>query len=187
MSNGLWNDITQSYTHRLTIAAGSDESHALGTPLKIKTDEVFFAGAAGHITTDSGVPVFVAGFAGTDKNHTDAMPVFAKNGSADPSVAASDINAGGGITNVLVATGGFELQTTEFDTTQGVTYTPGTTRLTYAYGTEGVNVGKLTPIPAAAGTYKVVGIVAPKGRTTYQGVGVLHFYPVHGALVTVSS
>lgn len=101
------------------------------------------------------------------------MPMFTFPGELDYDANSDVGNISGGWLNCLVATGGYELETTEF--VAGETYDP-QTPLT---GAVGADIGKITPSAGWAGGDMIVGVVSEQGpRTNDHGKDVVRFWPV---------
>jgi hypothetical protein len=102
------------------------------------------------------------------------MPLFTFPGEKDFDANSDVGNISGGWLNTLVATGGYELETTEF--VAGGTYDPQTS-LT---GATGADIGKLRPTTHGwCGHAMIVGVVSEPGpRTNDHGKDVIRFWPV---------
>lgn len=156
----------QAYDHLVHMVAGSDEMHALKFSAGIKTAETWNAGAL--ISLDSSGD-FQAGCA------DDAMPMWAINGTSDLDVARDDTIIGGGNVNAFVATGGFELFTSEYDSATGNTYNPNT----FLTAATGDDEGKVTPSPAAYNSRIIVGQVSRGVVADQYSKNVLYFWPMN--------
>lgn len=105
------------------------------------------------------------------------MPLFVFQGQNEFDVNGDVGNIISGYFNTLVATGAYELETTEF-------VTPDTYQLNDALTVEnaGINQGKLKKAtnPWTGGTEMIVGIVSVDGNTTNSnGINTIKFWPVY--------
>jgi len=164
----------QSYDHIVRISSGPIEPHTLQYGAAYKAAETFVAGACVSMHTDG---TLQAGCSDT------AMPMWAINGVADLDVQAEGIayagGAGisGGSVNAYVATGGYELFTTEYDSATGNTYTPNFL-LTPATAT--ADVGKVTLADQNAySAHMVCGVVSRGVVAEKFSKNVLFFWPVY--------
>jgi len=111
------------------------------------------------------------------------IAVFLLNGSTDADVANPGTTAGGvfmhqavaptGKLSGVVATGGYEISTTEFDKDQ--TYTPGQLLTS---PTSGGNAGKLTNQSAVQYVNPVCGVVSSGETKNHNGIDSLSFWSV---------
>jgi len=121
---------------------------------------------------------------------TQTMPIFLLNASNDYDVSNPTGTANAwfavapaGWMSGLVATGGYELETTEFDT--GQTYLTGIDHLTPVNSNSASNGGTLTnqslgTLYASSGMTNRVGVVSTKGKyTNAYGQTVLSFWPCY--------
>jgi len=110
-----------------------------------------------------------------------AMPIFLWNGSNHPDVYNDGVSSVSGtqhwigisptgIMSGLVATGGYELQTTEFDDNQ--TYLPNDllSAMNQTDGDAAADYGKLTNQNAAPGTNRIVGVASWHVQGTADGL-----------------
>jgi len=143
------------------------------------TDLVFAAGladsqtfAAGALVSLSTTRKITAGLVAAT-----AMPMFAVNGCGDYDAGQysynllKDVEGGGhGVVNCLPASGGYELQTTEYNDTDGEysvdDYTPGQCLLT----NDASVAGQIEPAPADYSNVTVVGCVSDGIRSTRTGI-----------------
>jgi len=156
----------QMFDHELNPIKGWWDMHALDKRVQIGTNAVEVQkGMVGYI--DPSTSTFLLGVV------NGYMPLFTFPGE-NSFDANSDVgNISGGWLNCLVATGGYELETTEF--VSGPTYDP-QTPLT---GAAAADVGKVTPSAGWAGGDMIVGIVSDQGpRTNDHGKDVIRFWPV---------
>lgn len=100
----------------------------------------------------------------------DAMPLFLWQNAQDFDVLRDSGGIGGGKLNTLVATGGYELQTTEF---QAGTYNPNTPITADAPGA-GDDIGKVKPGTIATDT--ICGIISDGQLTNENGKDVIQFW-----------
>lgn len=107
----------QNFDHLLIPISGWDGMHDLQYAAKFKDAESFFRGALVSLDANGEL---VAGLSSVT-----AMPLWAINATGDFDVDSDVGNVSAtGIVGTYVATGGFELRTTEFDS--GGTYNPNT-------------------------------------------------------------
>jgi hypothetical protein len=142
----------------------------------------------GPATGKGGVPLLKTGVVGTQ------MGLFTFQGSQDFDVSnpsSSTTNASGTINDwfavapvgnimCLVATGAYELETTEFDTAQ--TYLPNQPLRAVSadtVATAGTGGGCLTNQGVTVGTNAFVGVVSRGVYTNAYGVSALAFWPVY--------
>lgn len=156
----------QMFDHELNPVKGWWDMHALDKRVKIGTNPVTVVkGMVGYIhpTTLDYIVGVVNGY----------MPLFNFQGERDFDANSDVGNISGGYLNALVATGGYELETTEF--VSGPAYDP-QTPLT---GAAAADIGKLEPSAGWAGGDMIVGIVSEQGpRTNDHGKDVIRFWPV---------
>lgn len=104
-----------------------------------------------------------------------AMPLFAFQSQNDFDVNSDVGNLSGGVLMALVATGGYELESTEFT---GVSFTPNA--VLTAENVAGANQGKLKVTTIGHATDMVVGVVSDEGPLTNDhGKTVVRFWPVY--------
>lgn len=156
----------QMFDHELNPVKGWWDMHALDKRVAIGTNTVTVVkGMVGylHPTTLDFILGVVNGY----------MPLFCFQGENDFDANSDVGNISGGYINALVATGGYELETTEF--VSGGTYDP-QTPLT---GATGADLGKVTPSAGWTGGDMIVGVVSEQGpRTNDHGKQVVRFWPV---------
>jgi len=156
----------QMFDHELNPIKGWWDMHALDKRVAIGTNSVtVMKGMVGYIhpTTRDFILGVVNGY----------MPLFCFQGELDFDANSDVGNISGGYLNTLVATGGYELETTEF--VAGETYDP-QTPLT---GATAADLGKLTPSAGWSGGDMIVGIVSDQGpRTNDHGKDVIRLWPV---------
>lgn len=99
-----------------------------------------------------------------------AMPLFLWQNATDFDVFRDAGGIGGGKLNTLVATGGYELQTTEFQTG---TFNPNTFLTADAPGA-GADIGKIKPGVVATDT--ILGIVSDGQLNNENGKAVVQFW-----------
>lgn len=156
----------QMFDHELNPVKGWWDMHALDKNVAIGTNTVVVVkGMAGYL--DPTTATFILGIV------NGYMPLFAFQGENDFDANSDVGNISGGHINTLVATGGYELETTEY---VAGSY-PSQTALTIQ--SSGANKGKLTSA-AVVGTSPIVGIVSDAGPITNDnGKTVLRFWPVY--------
>jgi len=161
----------QNYDHLLIPVSGSNPMHDLQFAAKFKTGESFERGAL--ISLDANGE-YVAGL-----NTGIAMPIWAINATGDFDVNSDVGNtAATGVVGGFVATGGYELRTTEFD--QAPTYTPNLqiTNDTVTAGFVTLNVA------SPANDVAVVGVVSSGEQTENYDQVTLGFWPVYLPVIT---
>jgi hypothetical protein len=183
---------SQMFKHTLNPLKGWPSPTALDFTGKLHSDvtiDPLPAGRCVHVDsieavsygpgTSGGTPLFKTGVTDTQ------MGIFLFQGSADFDVA----NPGGtdwyaiapkGIMSGLVATGAYELETTEFDTNQ--TYLPNQPLRAIANdsdATAGTGGGCLTNQGVNVGTNAFVGVVSRGVYTNAYGQSALAFWPVY--------
>lgn len=187
---------TQMFTHTLNPLKGWPSPTALDFTGKLHsavTIDPLPAGRCVHVDsiqavtygpgTSGGTPQFKTGVTGTQ------MGIFLFQGSEDFDVQ----NGGGttwyaiapkGISSGLVATGAYELETTEFDTAQ--TYTANQPLRAVAADTDAsaTGGGTLTNQGFTFGTNAYVGVVSRGVYTNAYGQSALAFWPVYSPTAT---
>ena len=151
---------SQNYDHVLNVVSGSDDMHDLQYYAAPATDEDFVKGSLVYV--DSSGNLAAGGAA-------NAMPMWAITG-VDDFDANSDVgNISGGVVSCFVATGGYEIFTTEFRSTD--TYVPNQL-LTADTVTAGY-------VMAASATYNdtvIVGCVSQGVQTDVYTQSILYFW-----------
>jgi hypothetical protein len=153
----------QNYDHVLNIVSGSNGMHDLQFVAAPASGQTFYRGS---LVTLNSVGQLIKGIT---TQHD--MPMWAINATGDFDVESDIGNVSGGNVGCFVATGGYEIFTTEF---VAGTYAPNT-MLTAA--TSG-NAGKVT---AAAATYSDTVVVGCVSRGTSTGIydqSLLYFWPM---------
>lgn len=111
-----------------------------------------------------------------------AMPLFAINDSTDYDAAADQGNTAGGTVSGFVATGGYELKSTEVDLDNHVAadYTPNRA-LVSAMVADVSQIGKVAPAAGAGfpAAENIVGTVSRGVQTDVYDQSVLYFWPEH--------
>lgn len=136
---------SQSYENILTPVKGFVPNYALDYTAPAADGESFEAGSLVSLNSDGEI---IAGCA------DDAMPMFSINGTDDFDNRGDTGNIAGAGIGALVATGGFEVYTTAYDTAE--TYTPNTF-LTAATGSD---AGKVTVSPTSYNDRVICGCVS---------------------------
>lgn len=166
------------YEHALTPLKGWVKSNALDHS-GVVSDNVTFAIPQGRVMhlNDSGE--FETGVTGTQ------MAIFAFNASDALTVANPGTTASGnfvhqaifptGVTSGLVATGGYELSSSEFDSEEE--YVPNDT-LTAAVANSTLATGGVLTLGTVY-TDAICGVVSKGVVTNELGVDMLHFWPVY--------
>ena len=160
----------QIFDHNLDIVKGPSLMHRLDYAAAPVADQVLFEGSVMSLNSEG---KFVAGCpAGTVANRP--MPVFAIQGINDFD-ANSDIgNMSGGVMSGVVATGGYEIKTTEFVATE--TYAPNDL-LKAATGNDAGKVQKATVAPY--GAESMVGVVTKPAALNADLKNMLSFWTVY--------
>lgn len=118
--------------------------------------------------------------------HNTGVAIFLLNGSADADVSNPGTTAAGnfmhraiapsGKMSGLVATGGYEISTTEFDSAR--TYTPGDLLTATASNTDAVTGGRITNESVVQFVNPVVGVVSSGKAKNHNGIQALSFWCV---------
>jgi hypothetical protein len=167
---------TMYYEQALDALKGWPDESGLDHAAKLSSDVEFDipAGRAVQLNADG---EFIPGVVGA------AMGIFLINGTTGHHTDVS--NPGGshwtpiaptGVLSGLVATGAFELETTEFDTAQA--YVPNETLAALPHLTDVAIGGVLTNLTAVPFTNAVVGVVSRGVTQNSHRVDALAFWPV---------
>jgi hypothetical protein len=167
----------QMFTHELNVVKGWPSPYAVDKTRPIATlgtDEVIYGGRVVSLDTTA---KWVLGCADATSFKI-AMPCFALANQGDFDIASDVGNISGGNLTALVATGSYEMESTEF--TAAETYVPGDCLVSIQ--TTGINKGRLaksgTLSPTAAGK-TVIGIVSSVSPITNDfKKEVVRFWPV---------
>jgi len=151
---------TQDYAHLLRVDSGANFMHDLQYISTPATDEEWNRGSLVSLDASGNL---IAGCADT------AMPMWSINASDDYDVSAEAGGTTGPDTGCYVATGGYEITTTEF-----VAGTYAVNEFLTA-GT-GTNAGKVTNSPAAYNTRVIVGCVSQGVRSDVYSQSTLTFW-----------
>jgi hypothetical protein len=163
---------SQTYENLGFAVRGYVPNHALEYNADPATGQSFEAGTLVSLNASGNI---IAGCAAS------AMPMIAINGTSDFDAAGDTGNIDGAGIGALVATGGYEVYTTAYDT--GETYAPN--QLLTA-GT-GANVGKVVPSPATYNDSVIVGCVSQGTPTSTQyDQSLLFFWTMFIPAVSVS-
>ena len=146
-------DPTQHFENILMEVRGYVPNHALEIVAPTASGEEFSAGSLVSLNSSGEI------VAGCDD---DAMPLFARNGTDDFDHSGDEGNIEGAGIAALVATGGFEVYTTAFDTSE--TYDPNTL-LTAGQGDD---TGLVAPSPANYNDRVIVGCVSRVPKCTSE-------------------
>lgn len=155
---------SQSYETILGKVKGYVPDFALDYSAQPASGQSFNEGALISLDADGN---FEAGCGAAD------MPMFAINGTSDFDAQGDEGNVEGGGISALVATGGYEIYTTAYDTTE--TYAPND-KLTAGTGD---NLGKVVPSAATYNDGVIVGVVSqgePGTANTQYGQDLLYFW-----------
>ena len=183
MALNIERDVKYQYQYICNVLKGGPINARLEFTAAVKNDESdtymnIRQGSLVSLDPESATPEFVIGCpAGSGSNYP--MPMWSVKNIFDPDVLTGSQKSStwiGGQITAYVATGGFELETSEFDTTQ--TYKPGDA-LTGAEDTGKAN-GKITKSTETiyANTKPIVGIVSAGKRVDQYKVNRLAFWPV---------
>ena len=173
----------QMFEHGLDVKKGWFDMASLDYSAKMASSVSFTvpAGRVVHLELSGGKEVFLPG---VSSSH---MAIFLLNGAGDADVSNPGTPAGGkfmhqavspsGKLSGLVATGGYEIASTEFDTTQ--TYAPGDL-LTAGTSTSVASTGGvLTNQSAVQYVNAVCGVVSSGASNNHNGVQTLSFWSVY--------
>lgn len=154
---------TMFYDHLLTVLSGSDGMH----------DLQFHAPAAASATFTRGslVSLNASGQLVDGLYSNTAMPMWAINAVGDYDANSERGGTVGGNIGTFVATGGFEIKTTEF---VAGTYLPSSLLM----AATSTNAGKVTAASAGYSTVTVVGCVSQGTGTDVYGQSILSFWPM---------
>jgi hypothetical protein len=165
---------SQNYEHLLHAVSGSDGMHDLQYAGALAADANWRRGALISINSN--------GLLRQGLSTLTAMPMFAINDSTDYDVLSDDGNTAGGAASGFVATGGYELKTTEVDLENF-------TAADYSWNTalidagiaNAAQIGKVAPVagntfPAAS---NIVGTTSRGVQSDVYGQQVLYFWPEH--------
>jgi len=171
------------FEHGLDVKKGWFDMASLDYSAKLSSSVSFTVprGRVVHLELASGKEVFLPGVSGSH------MGIFLLNGSSDADVSNPGTTAGGnfmhqavsptGKLSGLVATGGYEIASTEFDATQ--TYAPGDL-LTAGTSTSALSTGGvLTNQSAVQYVNAVCGVVSSGASKNHNGVQTLSFWSVY--------
>jgi hypothetical protein len=155
---------SQSYDNVLNVISGYDGMHDLQYYAAPASGETFVRGSVCYLDSSGNLA------AGGDDT---AMPMWAITGVNDFDANGDTGNISGGVVSCYVATGGYEIFTTEYVTTD--TYNPNTL-LTVATGAD---AGKVKAAAASNWNDAVVcGCVSKGTQTDVYNQSVLHFWPI---------
>jgi len=155
----------QMFDHNIDVVKGPSLMHRLDTHAAPKAGEAINEGSLMSLDTNG---LFVAGCPSGGATAVQPMPVFALQGNNDFD-ANSDIgNISGGVMSGVVATGGFEIATTEFDAGS------------YAFNQMLTNGATAGLVGAATGiaydAEPIVGIVSRDAAVNADGKSMLSFW-----------
>jgi hypothetical protein len=164
---------TNIYDDVVIELSGRSMNYPLDFTADVATGEVIPRGGVCTLNADGEL---VAGLGDSVANEAQdgiiPMPLFAIHAS-DSFITTTDLgNIAGGKTPVLVATGGYEIETTGFKT--DTTYAPNQA-LTFGVGAER---GKIVPSAAKYSDETVIGIVSGGTYKSEYNVDVLSFWSV---------
>jgi len=153
----------QNYDHLLVAVSGYHGMHDLQFKAGIAANQAWFRGS---LVSLASVSELKAGCGDLE------MPLWAINATADFDVASDVGNTAGGAVATLVATGGYELKTTEFVRTNQYAAND------FLTAGLGADLGKVTLAPTDWTTRLVCGVVSAGVETDTYGQSVLRFWPV---------
>ena len=153
----------QNYDHLLVPMSGYDGMHDLQYKANVADGEAWFRGAITSLNQDGEMK---AGCGDLE------MPLFAINATGDFDVSSDVGNLAGGVVATYVATGGFELKTTEYDKTQS--YAPND----FLAPALGDDLGKVTKSPVDWSSRLLCGVVSAGASKEVYNQDVLRFWPV---------
>ena len=185
------NTITEMTEHVLYAAKGWFDMAALDFQAKLSSNVTIevFAGRVCHLNASGELETGIS---------TTKMPLFVRSGSRDLDVSnPGTTGAGGfvhkaisntGVMNTLVATGGYELESTEFDTAPASPYAPNQLLTAKTANTTAATGGVLSNDRNGAGgsagavrayTDPACGVVSRGQFTNEHGQSVLAFWSVY--------
>lgn len=175
------------FEHGLDVKKGWFDMASLDYSAKLKSTVAYDVprGRVVHLEKEGGKDVFVPGVSGSH------VAIFLLNGSTDADVSNPGTTAAGnfmhqavspsGKLSGLVATGGYEIATTEYVKTSGgsaVTYAPGDLLTAPTSGGAAVE-GVLTKSSAVQYVDPVCGVVSSGAAKNHNGVDTLSFWCVY--------
>mgnify|MGYP001604713744 CR=1 FL=1 len=165
------------FEHGLDVKKGWFDMASLDYSAKLSPD-ISFDVQRGRVVHVNAAGDFVPGA------HNTNVAIFLLNGSSDADVSNPGTTAGGkfmhravaptGKMSGLVATGGYEISTTEFDA--GQTYTPGDLLTATVSNTPAATDGVLTNNSVTQYQTPVVGVVSSGVATNHNGISALSFW-----------
>lgn len=163
---------SQMFDHNIDVVKGPSLMHRLDFHAAPVADEALNEGSLMSLDSDG---KFIAGCPpGAGGSNIIPMPIFALQG-IDDFDANSDVgNISGGVMSGVVATGGFEIATTEFEI--GPTYAPNTLLTSDEAGTKGL-VTEAAGLPYGAET--ICGVVSKTNSVNADGKQMLSFWTVY--------
>lgn len=171
------------FEHGLDVKKGWFDMASLDYSAKLSSSVTYTLprGRVVHLELASGKEVFLPGVSGTH------MAIFLLNGSNDADVSNPGTTAAGnfmhqavaptGKLSGLVATGGYEIASTEFDDAQ--TYNPGDLLTAGTSPTNAATGGVLTNQSAVQYVNAVCGVVSSGAAKNHNGVQTLSFWSVY--------
>ena len=158
----MYVDLTQMDAHVVAVLKGPPQDHRLTFAAEGNdASDVIYDGTLCSLNADGKLVKGVAAGTGTNL----PMPLFACTNYYDNGVRMLGQQVFGGLYKTLVATGGYEIETTEYDAT--VTYAPNDALVPAT----SANAGKVTKATTAVyGAAPVVGIVSQGTRADDSGL-----------------
>lgn len=170
------------FEHGLDVKKGWFDMASLDYSAKLSSEVEYTLprGRVVHLTTEGGKEVFKPGLTDT------SMAIFLLNGSNDADVSNPGTTAGGifmhqaiaptGKLSGIVATGGYEISTTEYDKDSEVSYSPNS--LLTAPRTGGADVEGVLTVGTQY-TDPICGVVSSGVSKNHNGVMTLSFWSVY--------
>ena len=164
---------TNIYDEVVIELSGRSMNYPLDFTADVAADEVITRGGVCTLDADGALVAGLGdGVANAAQDGLVPMPLFAIHAS-DSFITKSDLgNISGGKTPVLVATGGYEIETTGFDS--DVTYEP---NQALSFGLTTLR-GKIVPAAAKYSDEHVIGVVSKGTYASEYNVPVLAFWSV---------
>lgn len=162
---------SQMFDHNIDVVKGPSLMHRLDFHAAPVAGEAINEGSVMSLNPDG---KFIAGCPAGGVAAVQPMPIFAMQGINDFDANSDVGNISGGVMSGYVATGGFEIATTEFDA--GGTYLPNTLLTAFEGGAAGTE-GFLTDATGSA--YKletICGVVSKAAAVNADGKSMLSFW-----------
>lgn len=157
-------DPTQYYTHNVQAVSGANGAHDLQYKAAVETGQSFYRGALVTLNSSGNI------IKGITTEHD--MPMWTITGTDDYDFNGDIGNVSGGTVSAYVATGGYEIFTTEY---VSATYAPNAMLCPATGG----DAGKVKAAATAYSLKLVCGVVSKGNTTDIYSVAVLYFWPVY--------